>query len=349
MKICLVAAPLTARSGVYRTTHELIAEARQRGLDWEAVVGVTAAAGGRGDPAPGIEEFEAEAAGPQGVLALRRKLTQTPAVREADYVISMIPQSDMALALTKLSWVAFIRGLPWPALGEARTSKRIVWRWLERRALARADLIWATTERLRTDVGKLSQPIELVTAGVAEQPAPLVSADAQRVVWAARFDEDKNPHLFFEALRDSELRGYMYGSGHLEQLLRDAAPENVSVVGWAPSSELWGGATAFLGTSHREAFGRSAVEAAMAGVPVILSDAFGVADELYRDPVLRKSFVLPVNDVEAWKQALQRIASDSALRARVIEHLRESASRLTIAASVEAILARLEDRSVRVA
>lgn len=331
--ICFVTAPLIARSGVYNSTVELVQAARAAGLDWTAVIGTSRRAAGEPADLSGVYEFEAEPAGTRGVLRLSRYLRALPQVRDADLRISMVPQSDMALSLLGRPWVAYLRGLPWPAQGEASPAKRLVWQTLEKLSLARAEEIWATTSILEQDVGGIVD--RRVPPGL-KPPSTNRDIPAGRTafVWAARYSIDKNPSLFFDALRGSTATGLMYGSGPLESELRASAPANVKVPGWRPRDEIWTRARAYVGTSSREAFGRSATEAAMLGIPVIISEEFGCADMLYTEPWMRELCVLPVGRPEAWRAAVTALAHDDALHASISAHVADNASRLTIDAAV---------------
>lgn len=342
-RICFVAAPLIARSGVYNSTIELVTAARARGLEWTAVIGTSANAAGSPALLPGVREFEMEPSGVFGVRSLSRRLRKTPELVGADLVVSMVPQSDMALALTRRPWVAYLRGLPWPAAGESSALRSALWRTMERVALRRAREVWATTRILAAETGagvdRLVPPGLMPPATVPRGPG----SPASDVVWAARFSEDKNPTLFLESMTGVDAPGAMYGTGPLEQQVRGRAPSNVEVRGWRSRDEIWESARAFVGTSHREAFGRSAVEAAMLGIPVVLSDVFGCAEMLYTDDVLRKALVLSTADTARWREAIVRLTSDDELHARASAHLRANASRLTIDSAVDNVLAASEE------
>lgn len=345
MKVGFIASPLTARSGVYRSGRELVAAGRDRSLDWRLLLGVSGGAPGNrpsGDPDWIVEE-QAEPSGIGGVRAQSRRVRDFVEDHGLDVVVSLIPQTDMALALGRKPWVAFTRGLPWPAVGEAGRVKRVAWRTLERAALRRARDVWATTGVLRADLD-LPFPVEVVPAGIAPLERSWDGSGARvNAVWAARFDDDKRPHLFAAALKESGVRGRMFGSGHLQQDVAGHAPSNVTIEGWAPPSALWENAFVYVGTSSREAYGRSAVEAAMNGIPVVLASSFGCADQLVRSDEFKRLFVLESADPALWREAVLRLHDDEELRRRYSDHLVSNARELTISASAKAVALRLQE------
>jgi glycosyltransferase involved in cell wall biosynthesis len=339
VRLCFVAAPLIARSGVYNSTIELVTAARAAGLDWTAIIGVSRKASGSATTADGIREFEMEPSGVAGVTRLLRRLQECAEFRDADLVVSMVPQSDMALSLSRRTWVAYLRGLPWPAPGESSRAKSVLWRTLEKLALSRALEVWSTTRVLAAEVGgKVDRlvPPGLVPPALSDG-AP--RADADEIVWAARFSADKDPGLFLDALSGIDAAGVMYGTGPLEEHTHSRAPQNVDVRGWRARGEIWDRARAYVGTSRREAFGRSAVEAAMLGIPVVLSDAFGCADMLFTDETLRAEMVLDPADVDRWRSVISQLAHDDELHARVSTHVKANAESLTITSAVESVTA----------
>ncbi|WP_410784193.1 glycosyltransferase family 4 protein, partial [Leifsonia sp. SIMBA_070] len=87
-----------------------------------------------------------------------------------------------------------------------------------------------------------------------------------------------------------------YGEGPLERSLASTSGSSVEWRGWADSASLWNGASIFVGTSAREAFGRSAVEAASAGLPIVISAEYGAAEFLVTDKDLRSVCIVDSSD-----------------------------------------------------
>lgn len=346
VSIYFVAAPLEARSGVYRSTVDLVAAARARGHDWRALIGVRPSVSEIGrvvDEA--VTEFVADRHGLDGVRQIVEQIEAVDA-RKSSAIITLITQSDLAVSGMNRGgavWVAYVRGLPWPAWGEQSLRRAVGQYVLERRALRRADEVWATTEVLKEQIAS-ARRAQIVPAGI-----PLLerkyfggSDEERAAVWAGRLAVDKRPELFVEALRDRDIRGTMFGQGSLEGAVRGLLPRNVSLHGWINPSSLWDEGFAFVGTSRREAFGRSAVESASYGLPVVLGAQYGAAPLLYTDADLRARFVIGSHDPRQWGDAVHSLRANPELSKRVSNHVSANARRLTIDSSVDRILDRLE-------
>lgn len=348
-RVCFVAAPLMARSGVYRSTHDLVVEARSRGLDWRAVLGTRPTAQGRRTETPGVREVTITRHGRAVVDEVREVLDDVPEVARADVVVTLVTQSDVAWSRSTARrgrlWVAWVRGLPWPAPGEQSTARRVALRFVESAALRRADDVWATTEVLGADVARVRRP-HLVPAGIRLPARTSFGERSVPMVWAARLDVDKRPRAFVDIAERSGVPGRLHGQGPLEAGLRAELPPIVSMPGWTDAAELWDGAGFFVGTASREAFGRSAVEAAATGLPIVLGDRYGAAPLLVTDAELRRRFVLPTGETGRWVTAVRDLAGDADLRRRMSDHVAGNASRSSVTASVDAVRDRLVELGV---
>jgi glycosyltransferase involved in cell wall biosynthesis len=345
-RVCLVAMPLMARSGVYRSTYDLVGQARAAGHDWTAVVGIRPGASGSAPAdADGVREVAVTRHGRGVVDEVAEVLRSTPEVQRADHVVTLITQSDVAMARTRREvpgrWACWVRGLPWPDAGEQTFVRRQLLRRLETSALRKADDVWATTEVLAAQIAS-ARRAAIVPAGVPAAPRTShgESSDAP-LVWAGRVDDDKRPGFFVEVVEALGARGRVVGEGPLVERLRATSPASVEWTGWRDPGELWSDASLYLGTSRREAFGRSAVEAAQAGLPMVLTDQYGAAPLLFTEPDLRKRFVVGVDDLPAWTTAVRALLDDAGLRREVSDHVWANAQQLTISASVDRVLDRL--------
>ncbi|WP_345376205.1 glycosyltransferase [Frondihabitans cladoniiphilus] len=342
---------MTARSGVYRSCVDLVASARSRGLDWTGEIAVRPGAAGASVEAEGVRETQLSEHGRAVVPAIRGLLRASPAVRGADVVITLISQSDMAMASCRdlaAKHVAWVRGLPWPDRGEQTFPRRLLLRRLEARALRRADDVWATSSILARSVAEVRLPC-LVPAGVPSRPRLSTGESAEGpIVWAGRLTADKGVSEFLELARTIDHPARLQGAGPLDGLVRRTAPSSLEIAGWGAPDSLWHDAAVYVSTSRREAYGRCAVEAAQAGVPLVLSDQVGVGPQLITDPDLRRRFLLPLARPHLWGTAIEGLLSDRRLRRRLSDHVVANASSLSIHGSVDLALERLHQSAERV-
>jgi glycosyltransferase involved in cell wall biosynthesis len=99
------------------------------------------------------------------------------------------------------------------------------------------------------------------------------------VGWIARVTGVKNPMRALEvadAMPDT--RFVMAGGGDLLEQVKAAAPSNVSVIGWAEASDLFGAADIILSTSENEGMPVALIEAQLAGKPVVATDVGSVSE-----------------------------------------------------------------------
>lgn len=345
-KVVLVAVPLMARSGIYRSTHDLVRAASAAGYQWSALLGMRPDAAGEPVTTPGVREFTFRERGRAGQRAIRQLLAEAPEVRQADVVVSLISQSDVALARMGRSlqkpWIAWVRGKPWPAAGEQSAIRRVVLRRMETRALRAADDVWATTPVLAAEFAT-ARAATIVPAGIGAVERVADGSNGEGpLVWAGRLDVDKRPELLLDIAEAVGHRARMHGTGPLRDALL-ARRSHVELPGWTAAGDLWRGASIFIGTSSREAFGRSAVEAAAAGLPLILADAYGAAPLLFTDESLRAVCVIDGSDPARWAAAVSRLLDDPGLRQEVSRHVHANAQTLTIEGSVRSAVRRIND------
>lgn len=261
----------------------------------------------------------------------------------------MVPQSDVAVAgvvgargvlPSGVRHVAWVRGLPWPGRGEQSTARTLTLRALETRALRRADDVWANSALLARQIA-CARAAPVVPGGVTLLDRVTDGTAAGPLLWAGRLSSEKGPAEFVEIARRTGLPARAHGGGPLLDTLRTSAPTTLEWRGWGAPEDIWGAPGIALCTSYRDAFGRSPVEAASAGLPVVLSDQTGVAPLLYTDPALAARFVLSLDDTAAWDTAVRDLVADEGLRRRVSDHVHGNAQALSVAASLDAALAAL--------
>lgn len=154
------------------------------------------------------------------------------------------------------------------------------------------------------------------------------------LIFCGRFDSAKNPFFAQEVAQGvarqlgRRVSIVFVGSGGLEAEMRvrarDMADEVETVfAGFARQEALpawYGAARIFLFPSQRDAWGVVANEACAAGVPVLVTEAAGVANELVRHG--ENGYVLPL-DVRLWAEASTRLLTDSTLMAAMAARCRE--------------------------
>lgn len=140
------------------------------------------------------------------------------------------------------------------------------------------------------------------------------------------------------------------GDGPQEAELRASAPPNVRLIGRVERDELpewYAAADAFVMPSRSETWGMAMNEAAAAGLPIVATEAPGAAYELLQEGV--NGFRVPVEDENALREALTRVADDpawrEAARARTLELARGFTPRAW-ADALERLVQRLPTASV---
>lgn len=140
---------------------------------------------------------------------------------------------------------------------------------------------------LQVRVGKPDQYISIASEGQRlrfrsrhEARARLnIHAESPVVLWMARMAPVKNPSLALEVARlVPEAVFLMAGGGELFDQIKDQAPPNLQLLGWADAAEVIPAADIFLSTSLNEGIPYSLLEVLSAGVPVVAVKSGGVAE-----------------------------------------------------------------------
>jgi glycosyltransferase involved in cell wall biosynthesis len=143
-------------------------------------------------------------------------------------------------------------------------------------------------ELLEQNIGQRAQFVNIspgvVPVVVTPKPQALKNLNLEDdgkplVGWIARVTGVKNPMRALEvadALPDT--RFVMAGGGDLLEQMRATAPANVTVLGWAEASDLFGAADIILSTSENEGMPVALIEAQLAGKPVVATDVGSVSE-----------------------------------------------------------------------
>src|SRR5581483_8111715 len=119
-----------------------------------------------------------------------------------------------------------------------------------------------------------------------------------------------------------------------------AAPPNVRFLGYVDRDELprlYADADVLAMPSRSDPRGMALNEGALAGLPLVSTDAAGAAHELIEDGV--NGFRVPPADAGALRDALRKLAEDAEFRSRAGTRSAELGARLTPSRWADAVAA----------
>lgn len=174
-----------------------------------------------------------------------------------------------------------------------------VYGFLERKGLEAADRIISVSDQTRQDYSAVHAPaiaarmicippgIDCARFSAADRVAARkkygFDADERVALFLGRFEAEKNPRMFLQAVQQAGITGFFVGSGALEADLRQLAAKSAtrivfnSAVGYSQVPEILACADVLGLTSVHEGFPLVLIEAMAAGVPCIVTDAGDVA------------------------------------------------------------------------
>ena len=151
-----------------------------------------------------------------------------------------------------------------------------------------------------------------------------------RVIAVARLSPEKGLDVLVRAVADLPLELVIAGTGPEEGRLRELAGPNVTFLGNIARDELpslYANADVAVVPSRSDTWGMVLNEAALAGLPIVATEAAGAAyDVLEHDG---NGFRVPPDDVAALRIAVLRLVESPDLRRRFGERSRELALRFT--------------------
>jgi glycosyltransferase involved in cell wall biosynthesis len=143
-----------------------------------------------------------------------------------------------------------------------------------------------------------------------------------------------------------EDEAYLSAADHVRRLIREAElTERVLLPGYVSDETLaclYSGAVAFVSPSRSEGFGLPAVEAAVSGCAVVLSDI-----PAHRESMAGAALYVPVGDAASLETALARVMDDAVLRARLADAAAERVSHMTWAAAARVLRGVLREAAAR--
>ena len=154
----------------------------------------------------------------------------------------------------------------------------------------------------------------------------------------SRLSREKGVDLLVRAFEGVPAELAAVGDGPDRELVRSLAGENVRLLGRIEHDDLlrwYAAADAFVMPSRSETWGMAMQEAAAAGLPLVATEAPGAGWDLIEEGV--NGYRVPVEDVEALRAALVRVADDPGWRARAATCTRELAAGYTAEAWATAV------------
>ena len=240
----------------------------------------------------------------------------------------------------------------WQALLYARTARKPLVVWVEstarderrgrgpaelaKRAVVRAASAFLVPGRAAADyVGSLGVPPDRVVvapnavdlgvfgervAAARERRDELraeLGVDGVAFLCVSRLSREKGVDVLVRAFDGVPGELALVGDGPEREQVAALAGPSVRLLGRVERDELvrwYAAADAFVMPSRSETWGMSMTEAAAAGLPLVASEAPGAGYDLIDEGV--NGFRVPVEDVEALRRALTRVATDEGFRER---------------------------------
>jgi glycosyltransferase involved in cell wall biosynthesis len=154
----------------------------------------------------------------------------------------------------------------------------------------------------------------------------------------SRLSPEKGVDVLVRAFEGVPAELAVVGDGPEREHVAALAGERVRLLGRVERDDLlrwYAAADAFVMPSRSETWGMAMQEAAAAGLPLVASEAPGAAYDLIEEGV--NGFRVPVEDVEALRSALVRVADDGKLREQARPRTLELAAGYTPEAWAEAV------------
>lgn len=154
----------------------------------------------------------------------------------------------------------------------------------------------------------------IITKGVGvfnfiQQPAYIPRAEVKRFFYVGRFVEVKNLKFLISIFNEfPQYELYLAGFGEQEQELKEMARSNIRFMGAIDNQKLsviYQQMDVLVLPSRVEPWGLVVEEALNNGIPVIVSDRVGCAEEIINDT---NGLVFHYNDTEAFKYAIMKMS-----------------------------------------
>ena len=198
---------------------------------------------------------------------------------------------------------------------------------VERVLATRSDLILAVGNSVRRDLisARIAPVDKVVTVlpGIADEGVRgRISEGPITAGWLARAVKIKRPDRLLGAARLTPDVSYLVGGdGPLRAGLEERAPANVETLGWVQPADFWSRCDMAVLTSDNEGVPTALVEAALAGIPAVATNAGSVSDAVL-DGV---TGLVVEKNAAAVAEAVRYLADDHPARHRMGAAARERA------------------------
>ena len=198
---------------------------------------------------------------------------------------------------------------------------------VERVLSTQSDLILAVGSSVRRELisAHIASPEKVVTVlpGITDEGIRGRISDGPITAgWLARAVKIKRPdRLIGVARRTPDVTYLVGGDGPLRAGLEERAPANVQTLGWVEPGDFWSRCDIAVLTSDNEGVPTALVEAALAGIPAVATNAGSVSDAVL-DGV---TGLVVEKNAGAVAEAVRYLADDHATRHRMGAAARERA------------------------
>ena len=198
---------------------------------------------------------------------------------------------------------------------------------VERVLATQSDLILAVGNSVRRDLisARIAPANKVLTVlpGIADEGfIGRISDGPVTAGWLARAVKIKRPDRLLGAARRTPDVSYLVGGdGPLRPGLEERAPANVQTLGWVAPGDFWSRCDIAVLTSDNEGVPTALVEAALAGIPAVATNAGSVSDAVL-DGI---TGLVVEKNAGAVAEAVRYLADDHAARHRMGAAARERA------------------------
>lgn len=213
---------------------------------------------------------------------------------------------------------------------DARNGNRLLER-LRRRAVAAAAAFLVPGRAALEYVESLGVERERIVVAPNAVDLSIFTVEPERgdrddctFLYVGRLSPEKGVDVLVRAFREVPGRLVLAGAGPLEPQVRALADGRVELLGHVARENLpalYARADCFVLPSRSETWGMVLNEAAAAGLPLVASEAAGGGYDLIEDGI--NGYRVPVDDVNALRDVLQKVAADPAWRKRAGERSRQ--------------------------